>query len=64
MTATSRYWDHELCAWVDYESAPGAAVPMSSGAAVSTSPETAVPEGLAASMPEQRDDEPAKVTAD
>jgi hypothetical protein len=51
MTADSRYWDHDRCAWVAYEAAAQAAVPQS-------------PEGLAAAMPEQRDDEPAKVTAD
>jgi hypothetical protein len=43
MTAKSRYWDHERCAWVTYETA----------AAAPTSSATELP---AESLPEQRAD--------
>jgi hypothetical protein len=48
MTAKNRYWDHERCSWVHYETTAAA-----------------LPEALAAAMPEQRDDElaPAAVQA-
>ena len=47
MTATSRYWDYESCAWIAYE------------AAAATSFTGATPE----SLPEQRADEAAPAPA-
>jgi hypothetical protein len=48
MTAKSRYWDHERCAWVAYESAP---------VVVSEAAREAVPE-------QRADDETAAAPAD
>jgi hypothetical protein len=51
MTAKSRYWDHERCAWVAYETA---AAPSTVGGT------TELPDE---SLPEQRADEPAAAPA-
>ena len=51
MTAKSRYWDHERCAWVDYEAA---AAPSTVGGTT---------ERPAEPLPEQRADEPAAAPA-
>lgn len=51
MTATSRYWDHERCAWVHYEAA---AAPCATGG---------TPELPAELLPEQRADETAAAPA-